>query len=273
MQLRGRNRKMGCPTCRGIVVSPRGQNGEKVCSVCGLVLAKTPTKTQSCTQWIPEWHSKWNENDSATLKEWLTVLRTVSCQLNLPNFPYREEAARRIRKEKHTFAQSQKFGKHKRATVAALLHQVLRQYDKNRSIQEICQQLGLDSRLVMKQSWNLKKTSIQNQNDLVNSHRKTATDYLFDCGPKLTNDVTLLLKAEQILIEIKRIGGNPIALASGALYHICKENKSEVTREQIAEAFKISHRTVYTNEARIRTYWTAIATKNPIFRTDLSKSV
>lgn len=244
---------MECPNCKGLVVSPEGQNGEKVCSTCGLVLRKTPiAKEQNFVQWNPEWNSNWNENDSETLKEWLTILRTVSCQLNLPTFPYREEAARRIRKESRTLFQSQRFGKHKRATVAALLHQVLRQYNKNRSIKDICQQLSLDSKLVTKQAWNLNKTLIDNQRSL-NIPRKTPADYLFDWGGELTSDITLLADAEKVLTKIKRTGGNPIAMASGAFYLICKSRKLEVSKEQIGQAFKISHRTVYTNEARIRT--------------------
>jgi transcription initiation factor TFIIIB Brf1 subunit/transcription initiation factor TFIIB len=241
-----------CPTCKGIVVSPEGQNGEKVCSRCGLVLTKTSSKTPGFTQWNPQWHSNWGENDSETLKEWLTILRTVSCQLNLPTFPYREEAARRIRKESHMLFQSQRFGKHKRATVAALLHQILRQYEKNRSIKDMCQQLGLDSRLVTKQVWNLNKTIIENRKPL-NVPRKIPRDYLFEFGGKLTTDIKILTDAERILTKVKRIGGNPIALASGAFYLVCRSQKLQVSKEQIGKAFKISHRTVYTNEARIRT--------------------
>jgi transcription initiation factor TFIIIB Brf1 subunit/transcription initiation factor TFIIB len=176
----------------------------------------------------------------------------VSCQLNLPSFPYREEAARRIRRENHVLFQSQKFGKNKRATVAALLHQVLRHYDRNRPLKEICKQLSLDSKLVMKQSWALNKTVIDNQTQFIDIPRKTSTDYLFEYGGKITNDTTLLVEAEETLMKIRRTGGNPIALASGALYHACKNRKLKVPKDKIGEAFKISHRTVYTNEARIR---------------------
>jgi len=245
---------LGCPSCKGRVISPEGQNGEKVCSTCGLVLSKTRiSKEQSFAQWNPVWHSNWHESDSETLREWLTTLRTVSCQLNLPSFPYREEAARRIRRENNVLFRSQKFGKNKRATVAALLHQVLRNYDRNRPIKEICKQLGLDSKLVMKQSWAINKTVIDNQTRFIDIPRKTSTDYLFEYGGKITNDNTLLAEAEENLMKIRRTGGNPIALASGALYHACKYRKLGVSKDQIGEAFKISHRTVYTNEARIRT--------------------
>jgi len=243
---------LACPCGKGRVVSPEGQNGEKVCSACGLVLKRNPVaKEQNFTQWSPEWHSNWHENDSETLKEWLTILRTVSCQLSLPSFPYREEAARRIRKENHLLFQSQKFGKNKRATVAALLHQVLKEYDKNRPVKEICTQLGLDSKLVTKQNWNLNKTFTEAQGN-ASLPRKLSTDYLFEYGGKITNDKNLLVEAEEILTRIRRSGGNPVALASGALYHVCKSKKVKVSKERIAEVFKISHRTVYTNEARIR---------------------
>jgi len=245
--------KLECPNCNGRVISPQGQSGEKVCSECGLVIGKTSiAREQSFFQWNPEWHSNWHENDSETLKEWLTTLRTVCCQLNLPSFPYREEAARRLRKENRVFFKSQKFGKNKRATVAALLYQILRQYEKNRSIKEICKQLSLDSRLVSKQSWALNKTITDNQTSIITLPRKTSTSYLFDYGGKITNNNTLLVEAEEILLKIRRTGGNPVALASGALYHVCKNGKAKVSKEQIGEAFKISHRTVYTNEARIR---------------------
>ena len=250
---KGERVKLECPSCRGIAVSPEGQNGEKVCSTCGLVLSKTPiAKEQSFTQWNPEWHSNWHENDSETLKEWLTTLRTVSCQLNLPSFPYREETARRIRKENHILFQSQKFGKNKRATVAALLHLVLRHYDKNRPIKDICEQLSLDSRLVIKQSWALNKTVVDTKEQFIKSPRKKSTDYLFEYGAKITNDTKLLIEAKEILKKIRKTGGNPVAIASGALYHVCKNKKLKVSKEQIGKAFGISHRTVYANEAQIR---------------------
>jgi transcription initiation factor TFIIIB Brf1 subunit/transcription initiation factor TFIIB len=207
---------------------------------------------QSYAQWNPQWHSNWHENDSETLREWLTILRTVSCQLDLPSFPYREEAARRIRKDKNLLFKSQKFGKNKRATVAALLHLVLRQYNKNRPLIEICKQLALDSRLVTKQTWALNKTVIENHGRFIDTPRKTSTDYLFECGGKVTNDTSMLVEAEEILMKLQRTGGNPIAIASGALYHICKRKNPKVTKDQIAKAFGISHRTVYTNEAQIR---------------------
>lgn len=245
---------MECPSCNGQVVSPQGRTGEKVCSTCGSVLNTTPiAKEQGYAQWTPEWHSNWQESDSETLREWLTILRTVSCQLNLPSFPYREEAARRIRKDKNLLFKSQKYGKNKRATVAALLHLVLRQYNKNRPLTEICRQLTLDNRLVTKQTWALKKTVIENHGRSVDTPRKTSTDYLFELGGKVTNDTKLLIEAEEILMKLQRAGGNPIAIASGVLYHVCKSKNSRVSKEQIAKAFGISHRTVYTNEAQIRT--------------------
>jgi transcription initiation factor TFIIIB Brf1 subunit/transcription initiation factor TFIIB len=244
---------MECPNCNGTVLAPQGQNGERVCGGCGLVFGKTPiAKEQSFIQWNPQWYSNWNENDSETLKEWLTILRTVSCQLNLPNFPYREEAARRIRKENNVLFRSQRFGKNKRATIAALLHIILREYEKNRPIKEICQQLSLDSRLVMKQSWALKKTVVDSRQRLVNSPRKKSAEYLFEYGAKITNDTRLLIAAKQTLKKIRKTGGNPVALASGALYHVCKNEKLKVSKEQIGKAFGISHRTVYANEAQIR---------------------
>jgi transcription initiation factor TFIIIB Brf1 subunit/transcription initiation factor TFIIB len=241
-----------CPNCNGLVVSPEGQNGEKVCSICGLVLHRIPIARETTyTHWNPEWHSNWHQQDSETLKDWLTILRIVSCQLNLPTFPYKEEAARRIRKEKSFLSRSQKFGKNKRATVAALVYDVLRQYNKNRSIKDICKQLSLDSRLVTKQAWRLKKIQIINHSDNTNMSTKTTTDYLFNLGGRMITNRKLLIEAEEILWNIKRPGGNPVALAAGALYYVCKK-KTNITKEQIAEAFNISHRTVYTNEARIR---------------------
>jgi transcription initiation factor TFIIIB Brf1 subunit/transcription initiation factor TFIIB len=242
-----------CPECKGIIVSPFWSCGEKVCSACGLVLSESSTtKAESFTRWNPRWYSNWYGDDSETLKEWLTTLRTVSSQLSLPSLPYREEAARTIRKENKILFQSQKFGKNKRATVAALLHLILKQYGKNRSIQEMCKQLSLDSKLVIKQAWALNKTIITSEQQFIGIPRKTSTDYLFEYGGKITSDTKLLVEAREILKKIRRLGGNPIALAAGALYNVCKNKKRKATKEQIGEAFGISHRTVYTNEAQIR---------------------
>jgi transcription initiation factor TFIIIB Brf1 subunit/transcription initiation factor TFIIB len=245
---------MNCPKCSGEAVSPEGQNGERVCSKCGLVLnGESVAHGIEFTHYTPEWYSTWGEQDSETLREWLTALRTVSCQLNVPNFPYREEAARTIRKGNHLLFKSQNFGKNKRATVAALVHLILREYGKDRSLKEIAQQLSLDSRLVMKQAWTLSKT-INQEKQVIKIERKSSKDYLFECGGKVIADKTTLKEAEETLIKLPRIGGNPIAIAAGALYYICRNKKYKVSKDQIGEAFGISHRTVYTNEARIRNF-------------------
>ena len=264
MEVRGQ-----CPSCGLRVVSPQGQYGEKVCISCGLVLSKTPiAKEQSLTTWNPEWHSNWHENDSETLREWLTVLRTASCQLNLPSFPYREEAARRIRKDNRLLFKSQKFGKNKRAAIAALLHLVLRQYNKNRSIQEICRQLCLDNKLVKKQTWALNKIFIENCNPVTNIPKKTPVNYLFECGGKITTDTMLLLEAKETLLKLRRSGGNPIAIASGALYIVCKKRKNKVSKEEIAKAFGISHRTVCTNETKIRALMQSLSSEKTLPASD-----
>ena len=140
-----------CQMCDRTVVYPEGLNGEKICSNCGLVIEETPV-FKGFAQWTPEWYSNWNEQDSETLKEWLTTLRAVSCQLNIPNFPYREEAARTIRTQNHVLFRSQKLSKNKRATVAALMHLILKEYDKMRPIKEISKELSFDHKSVMKHS-------------------------------------------------------------------------------------------------------------------------
>jgi len=239
-----------CKICGNTVIYPEGLQGEKACSKCGLVIEEMP-QTKNYSQWTPEWHSNYDEEDSPTLKEWLTILRAVSCQLNIPNFPYREEAARTIRNKKHSFFQSQKLSKNKRATVAALLHLTLKEYNKMRPIKQISKELTLDHRTVLKQTWLLNKT-LHNEKQPFVIRRKTAADYLHENAGKLTNTKELIRDAEQRLIIVKRLGGNPIGLAAGAFYSACKENKENVSKEKIGEAFHISERTVYTNEARIR---------------------
>ena len=119
--------------------------GEKICKNSGLVIEDSPT-FKSFTQWVPEWHSNWKEEDSETLKEWLTTLRSVTCHLNIPNYPYREEAARTIRTQNRLLSKSQKLSKNKRATVAALMHLVLKEYNKTRPIKDIAKELSLDTK-------------------------------------------------------------------------------------------------------------------------------
>ncbi len=240
---------MNCQKCEGTIIYPEGLDGEKICSNCGLVIDEAPT-FKGYTQWAPEWHSNWNERDSETLKEWLTLLRAVSCQLNIPNYPYREEAARTIRTQKHRLFKSQKLSKNKRATVAALMHLILKEYNKMRSIKEICKELSLDNRIVMKQSWLLNKT-LRTKNQTVKIQRRTATDYLHEYAGKITTNKELILNAEKILQEIKRSGGNPVGLAAGAFYFACKK-QTKISKENIGQTFGVSPRTVYSNEAKIR---------------------
>jgi transcription initiation factor TFIIIB Brf1 subunit/transcription initiation factor TFIIB len=239
-----------CKKCNGAYVYPEGLGGEVICISCGLVLDDTPT-FKSFTHWSPEWYSNWNTEDSETLKEWLTTLRAVSCQLNIPNFPYREEAARTIRSQNHVLFRSQKLSKNKRATVAALMHLILKEYDKMRPIKEICKELSLDDRSVLKRAWLLNKT-LNKEKKTLNIPRKAALDYLHEYAGKITDDRELIGAAESTLLKIKKSGGNPIGLAAGALYHASKEKKAPISKEKIGKTFRISERTVYTNEARIR---------------------
>ena len=242
---------MKCHHCDNkTILSPEGSEGEKICSKCGAVIDETPT-LKGFTQWIPEWYSNWDEQDSETLKEWLTILRSVSCQLNIPNYPYREEAARTIRKQRKMLFRSQKLSKNKRATVAALMHLTLREYNKMRPIKEISRELSLDTKTVMKQTWLLSKAFKQKKEPL-KIPRKTAVDYLHECAGRITSDKELILQAQSNVLRIKRFGGNPIGLAAGAFYDVCKKKKTKISKEKIGEAFRISPRTVYINETRIR---------------------
>ncbi len=246
-----RNEKsLNCQKCEGTVVYPEGLSGEQICTHCGLVIDETPT-FKGFTQWVPEWYSNWSEKDSETLKEWLNTLRTISCQLNIPNFPYREEAARTLRTQNHAIFRSQKLSKNKRATVAALIHLTLKEYDKLRSLKEISKELSLDPREVKKHAWLLNKTLNEKAKPL-RTHRKTAIDYLHEYAGKITKDKQLIINAENTLLEIKKSGGNPIGLGAGAFYNECKKNKTKISKEEIGRIFQISERTVYTNEAKIR---------------------
>ena len=241
---------MKCLNCDNTVIFPEGADGERICSHCGLVIDEMPT-LRSYVTWAPEWHSNWNENDSETIKEWLTILRSVSCQLNIPNFPFREEAARTIRKHKNQIFRSQKLSKNKRATIAALMHMTLKEYNKMRPLKEISKELSLDYKTVMKQTWLLNKT-LNTGKESLKIQRKTAIDYLHEYAGKMSENKELITKTEEILHRTKRSGGNPIGLAAGAFYFICKKNKAKISKEEIGEIFHISARTVYTNEARIR---------------------
>ncbi len=241
---------MDCKKCGSAVVYPEGLEGEKICSQCGLVIDHTPI-VKSFSQWTPEWYSNYSQQDSETMKEWLTTLRSVSCQLNIPNFPYREEAARTIRKQNQLLSSSQKLSKNKRATVAALMHLVLKEYDKMRPIKDISRELSLDNKSVMKQTWLLSK-ALNSRKAPIKIPRKTTIDYLHEYAGKITEDKDLILQAESTLIQVRRAGGNPIGLAAGVFYNACKKRKSKITKEKIGDAFHISPRTVYTNEVRVR---------------------
>ncbi len=238
-----------CHRCNGAIIYPEGIGGEKICSKCGIVIDDAPS-IRSDGQWSPEWYSNWTQDDSETLKEWLTILRSVSCQLNLPSFPFREEAARKIRTQRNVLFKSQKLSKNKRATVAALIQFILKEYNKNRSLKEISRELSLDNSIVEKQAWVLKKTlALQ---EPIRITRKTAINYLHEYASKITTNKELIQHAESTLLQLKRAGGNPIGVAAGAFYNSCKKNKIKISKEKIGEIFKISERTVYTNEARIR---------------------
>jgi transcription initiation factor TFIIIB Brf1 subunit/transcription initiation factor TFIIB len=245
---------LNCQKCDGAVVYPEGLSGEKICKECGLVIDDTPI-VKNFTQWTPEWYSNWNEQDSETLKDWLTTLRSVSCQLNVPNFPFREEAARTIRTQNHCLSRSQKLSKNKRATVAALMHLVLKEYDKVRPIKEISKELSLDKKLVLKQAWILHKT-LNHERNQIKIQRKTSLDYLHEKGGKITLSKEIFSDAEKTLLQIKGSGGNPIGVAAGAIYFVCKK-KTKMSKEEIGKVFGISERTVYANEVRIRRLMTS----------------
>ncbi len=252
---------MNCPECSGNTIAPDGAVGEKVCTNCGLVTQET-SGTHHFSQWNPEWPSTWSEKDSQTLREWLTDLRLVSCQLNIPSFPYREEAARLIRKEKRIFFQSQRLAKNKRETVAALLQLVLKEYGKQHSIKAICQQLSLNAELVMKQNWKL-NDEIKTKTLVLPTPPKSPQNYLYNYGGKITNNPQLLTRARMALAKIQKKGGNPVSLAAGALYYACKKEKMKLTKEAIGKAFSISSRTVDTNERKIRRLITTPTKQEP----------
>ena len=235
---------MKCPECHGSLVSPNGIHGEIVCARCGLVITGFQ-HTRGFTELAPEWYSNWDKRDSGTLKKWLTMLRTVSCQLHLPDFPYREEAARVIRKRNAELFHSQMLAKNKMEAVTALIYLILRQYGEARSLKEICENLSLDSSLVMKHTWALRKmTKIE--------RFYSPSDHLRYNAWKLTANIDLIKKTDALLEFLaKKLTGNPVSLAAGAFYHMCKRNGLKLSKDEIGKAFHISGRTVYSNEKRI----------------------
>jgi len=237
-------RRLKCPECRGSLIFPNGQYSEIVCERCGLVITGFQDK-QGFTEWTPEWYSNWDKGDSGTLREWLTALRTVSCQLHLPDFPYREEVARVIRKRSSRIFRSQMLGKNKNEAITALVFLILRQYGEARSLKEICETLSLDTSLVMKHSWVLRKMTKLGR-------IYSPSDHLRYNAWKLTPNIELIKKAEDLLEKLgKKVSGNPVSLAAGAFYYICKSKGLKLSKDEIGMAFHISGRTVYSNEKRI----------------------
>ena len=189
-------RKLKCPECYGSIIFTNGQYCEVVCERCGLVITEFKYN-QSFAEWTPEWHSNWDKRDSGTLKEWLTELRTVSCQLHLPNFPYREEVARVIRKKSDRIFHSQMLAKNKKEAVTALIFLILRQYGEARSLKEMCETLSLDTSLVMKRAWALRKMT-----KLKRSY--SPSDHLKYNSWKLTHNVDVIKKAEDLLESLSK---------------------------------------------------------------------
>ena len=233
-----------CPECHGPLVFPEGLNGEIVCKECGIVITQAQT-SQGFTKWTPKWFSNWDQNDSDTLREWLTTLRIASCQLDLPDFPHREEAAHVIRLKKDVLFRCQRFGKNKREAIAALIHLILREYNQTRSLKEICERLSLNHHLVKKYAWAMR--------EMTNFNRTfSAKEYLRAYGCKLTSDPGLIKITEQLLTRIHRkISGNPISLAAGAFLFVCINRNIKISKDEVGKAFNISGRTVYSNERRI----------------------
>ncbi len=224
-------------------MAPDGLEGEIVCNGCGLVI-RQPRASQDFTARTPSWHSNLSAGDSSTLREWLTTLRAISCQLELSDIIYREEAARIIRK-KSSLLRSRRFGGNKRETAAALYYLVLRRYDKIQSLKEICEKLSLDYRLVKKCAWYLQEMA-----DLQRPF--PPEDYIRKYGWKIAPSPQLIAATEKLLASIRgEISGNPASLAAGALYNICKSRNMNITKDDVGQAFSISGRTVYSNERRI----------------------
>jgi len=69
---------------------------------------------------------------------------------------------------------------------------------------------------------------------------------------KLTHNIDLIKNAEGLLERLgKKASGNPVSLAAGAFYHICKSKGVKLSKDEVGMAFHISGRTVYSNEKKI----------------------
>jgi transcription initiation factor TFIIIB Brf1 subunit/transcription initiation factor TFIIB len=114
-----------------------------------------------------------------------------------------------------------------------------------RPIKEICKNLSLNNKLVMRYAWDMRKI-------IVNHKRFSSQDYLRKYATKLVHNPKILKKTEKLLRKIKKdMGGNPISLAAGALYYILKKTGKNISKVEIGKTFHISDRTVYCNERKI----------------------
>ena len=159
----------------------------------------------------------------------------IFLQLKIPRFPYQEEAAITIRKEKTTFSKSQRFAKNKRETMVALMHLVLREYGKIRPVKQMCQELNVDVKLVMKQVWMLK--AINANKCLINIQRITSKDYLVEYATQITSKKETLAFANSIVLNVHKLGGNPISIAAGALFYACKISKTPIQKTKSGRSF------------------------------------
>ena len=165
----------------------------------------------------------------------------------------------KIRKKKSLFLKSQRFAKNKRATIVALMHLVLKEYEKIRSIKQMCQELKIEIKVVQKQLWILK--TINNNRGLIKIKRKTSKDYLLEHAHQITNKKETLAFAKKVVTRIQKLGGNPISIAAGSLYYASKTTKNPISKNRIGKVFQISPRTVDTNERKIRNLITISANK------------
>jgi transcription initiation factor TFIIIB Brf1 subunit/transcription initiation factor TFIIB len=80
----------------------------------------------------------------------------------------------------------------------------------------------------------------------------TPVDHLKYNAWKLTHNIELIKKTENLLEKLsKKVSGNPVSLAAGALYYMCKSRGLKLSKNEIGKAFHISGRTVYSNGKKI----------------------